>query len=358
MLVITRADIGGAQVHVRQILAGLGESFRFTLVTGEEDYLTREARDLGIEVLVVAELVRPIRPLRDLRATRALVRLIRQRRPDLVHAHSFKAGVVARIAARLVGTPALFTAHGWAFTPGAPLLQRGIGLLMESVLCRLCSGVITVSQHDERLARRWHVGSTRRRYLVANAADDVASPAWNEERSPQLVTVGRLTPVKHQVMLLEVLALLPGDVTLTIIGEGPERTRLEGSITRLGLAGRVSMPGEVREIGPSLAGPAIFLLSSDYEGLPVSVLEALAAGLPVVATSVGGVAEAVEDGETGYVVARRDVGAFVSRVNHLLANPVTLRRLGDAGRRRYEARYTSRRFLAETIQVYRNLLGN
>jgi glycosyltransferase involved in cell wall biosynthesis len=178
-----------------------------------------------------------------------------------------------------------------------------------------------------------------------------------ENTPPHLVTVGRLTPVKHQAMLLEVLARLPEYVTLTIVGEGPERSRLERMISRLGLSKRVSMPGEVQEIAPYLSGPAVFVLSSSYEGLPVSVLEAMAAGLPVVATAVGGVPEAVLDGRTGYVVPGNDVEGFTARVLRLLEDPSALRRFGDAGRTHYQANFTSGRFLAETSRVYRAMPG-
>ncbi len=357
LIVITMADIGGAQVHVRQILAGLGGEFRFTLVTGAEDYLSREARALGVEVILLDELVRPIRPLADLRAVGALKRLIRQRRPGLVHAHSFKAGLVARIAARLEGVPSLFTAHGWAFTTGAPLAQRIIGLALESVICRLCAGVIVVSRHDEALARRWRVGRDDRRHLVSNAADPVIQSSRPNPVNPQLITVGRLTPVKNQVMLLRVMRRLADNVRLFIVGEGVERQRLEAAISELRLEDRVILAGEVIDTGVHLAASTVFVLSSDFEGLPVSILEAMSAALPVVATAVGGVPEAVVDGETGFVVPRRDEVAFAARVQELLEHPDRALAMGSAGKRRYTAQYTPERFLTDMRRVYLGILG-
>lgn len=358
MQVITKADIGGAQVHVRQILAGLGARYDFILVTGSDDYLAREAERLGIEVVMLDDLVRPIRPGRDLKALVALYRLIRRRRPDLVHAHSFKAGMLARLAARLARTRAVFTAHGWAFTPGAPLGQRVIGLAIEFVLCRLCAGVITVSRHDRDLAARWHVGAAARRHLVANAADPVAPGHPADRQAERLMTVGRLTPVKNQAMLLRVLRRLPDTVTLFVVGEGVERSALESLARELDIEHRLVLAGEVTAIRASLTTSAIFLLSSHYEGLPVSILEAMSAGLPVVATAVGGVPEAVLDGETGFVTPRGDETAFADRIRRLLEDPEMAQRMGQAGRRHYLAHYTPERFHREVAAVYEAVREN
>jgi len=358
MVVITKADVGGAQVHVRQILNGLGANYEFILVAGEEDYLTEQARQAGVEVAICPDLVRPINPLRDLKALLSLRRLIKHYKPNLLHTHSFKAGMVGRIAALFCGIPALFTAHGWAFTPGVPTPQRVLGFVIEFALSRITNAVIVVSKHDFNLALRSRVVASRKLNLVHNCTDLVEVSSTPEDTPVKLVSLGRLVPVqKNQLMLVEVMTALPSSVTLTIVGEGVHRQLLEDRITELGLENRVNLPGEVEDIRPYLSSGQIFVLSSDYEGLPLSVLEALCSGLPVVATDVGGVREAVIEGETGYLVPRGDVTRFAQKANALIESPTLRTEMGKRGHQHYQAHFIPELFLEKTDAVYSKVLG-
>lgn len=356
LIIITRADIGGAQMHVLQLLRELGGSYQFVLATGAEDFLTRWARKLGVEVEIMADLVRPVRFASDLRALHAAYRLIVNRQPQLVHAHSFKAGLIARLAAKVAGAPCLFTAHGWSFTPGAPLFQRTAGFLIEQVMCRLCAGVVTVSRHDFELAERWHVGSRAKRFLVLNAADDAACAGLPGRAGSTLLTIGRLTPVKNQQFLLQMLAHLPAEVRLVIVGEGPERSRLQTQVERMQLQSRVIFAGEVLDIGTFFSDAAVFVLGSRFEGLPLSILEAMSAGLPVVSTDVGGVSEAVIDGDSGYLVAAGDDRGFADRVRRLLDRPALRETMGRRGRQHYLNTFTIPRFSSQMQNIYGSIL--
>jgi len=352
MMVITKADIGGAQVHVLQILRELGHQYQFILITGEEDFLTERARALDVEVVICDQLVRSITPAKDFSVITALVRLIHQYKPVFLHAHSFKAGLVARLAVKMTRVPAAFTAHGWAFTPGAPVSQVALGLMAESLLCRMCAAVITISEHDFFLARKYRVGSARSRFLIPNAGEFVGAKAKPDHSPVKLLCVGRLTPVKNQKFLLEVMQHLPEEVTLTIIGEGLERYGLEQQVINLGLRHRVSLPGEVLDIVPYLEAAQIFVLCSNYEGLPLSVLEAMSAGLPVVSTDVGGIREAVIHGESGFLVPRGDMQQMIVRLKKLIDDPDLRLNFGKRGRRHYLENYVLKRFIDQMEQFY------
>ncbi|MGI9319335.1 MAG: glycosyltransferase family 4 protein [bacterium] len=355
MVVITKSDIGGAQVHVLQILRELGDEYDFILVTGEEGFLTMSTRELGIPVVICRTLVRPIRPHKDLLAVLELVRLIRRHRPEFVHAHSFKSGVVARLAARWAGVPTLFTAHGWAFTPGVSKGQLLIGLLVEALLCRMCAGVITISKHDYLLAAKHRIGPPSTRYLVPNAAEAIGAIANPETTPVKLLCVGRLTRAKNHSLLLKAMHHLPEEVTLTIVGEGFERHALERLRTKLGLEHRVMLLGEVLDIEPYLEAAQIFTLSSNYEGLPISVLEAMSAGLPVVSTDVGGVSEAVIQGSSGLLVKRGDLQQLINSLNTLIADPSLRSRFGQEGRVQYQKHYMLARFIEQMRDIYRKM---
>ena len=355
MIVITKADVGGAQVHVLQIISALKGQYEFLLITGEEGFLTRTARTQGIEVLICQKLVRAISPLRDIAAITEMVRLIRRYRPFFVHAHSFKSGFVVRLAARITGVPSLFTAHGWSFTPGVPVVQKILGLCTEAILCRVCEAVITISEHDFELAKRFRIGSSKRRHLIPNAASSIENPGNPQSTPVKLLTIGRLTPVKNQSLMIRAMVQLPEDVTLTIVGEGSERPVLLRLRTELGLEGRVYFSGEVHDVRPYLSAAQIFVLTSRYEGLPLSILEAMSAGLPVVSTDVGGISEAVLQGKTGLLVPRGDLAAMVASLQELIHNPETRSRFGAAGRRHYELHYKLSRFIAQMTNVYREM---
>ncbi len=354
--IITKADVGGAQQHVLQIMRELGERIEFVLLTGEDDYLTRQANRLGLEVIICPELVRPIQPWKDIRALMAIFRVIQRLQPDLVHLHSFKAGLLGRLAARLASRRSLFTAHGWSFTSGVPLPRRLLGLVLEWIFCRIGNAVVTISRHDFELAEKYSVGHREQRDLVLNAADEIHGPSETRQVFDQLVTVGRLTPVKNQAMMIKALACLPENLTLTVVGEGVEGARLERLCQELGVSERVRFLGKVTDLHQILASSDLFLLSSDFEGLPLSILEAMSAGLPVVATDVGGVSEAVAAGETGLLSPRRDSQRFAENIKSMLEDPGRAREMGQLGRERYHEAFTVARFVAEMERIYQKLL--
>ena len=147
LYVITRSEVGGAQVVVLTYLRSLRESADLALVTGEEGFLANEARALGITVFVVPQLVPQVSLRMDWRAVRALYQVIRAYKPDLVHAHSSKAGLIGRVAASLAKVPSVFTAHGFAFTENAGVMRRILAISGEWIAARLGGAVIAVSDY-------------------------------------------------------------------------------------------------------------------------------------------------------------------------------------------------------------------
>jgi len=360
LLLITKADVGGAQIHVLELLMRLKHRYHFTLAAGEEGYLTRKAREQGISVRVLKHLKRPIDIREDRRAYRECVSLLKELNPDLLHSHSSKAGVVGRLAAWRTGTPSLFTAHGWAFTEGAPTLQRMYGLLIESLLCRLPGRVVNISEYDYKLAARYHVGWSNRRFLIRNGVSQPSGEVANKMAGtsvPKVLAVGRLSPVKNHVMLLRALAALNTPFQAKIIGEGECHALLVREIQSLGLSNKVQLAGEVTKLSADWQQADVFVLSSNYEGLPLSVLEAMSVGLPVVSTDVGGVSEAVLHQRTGLLSARADPLALAENIDILLKDLERARRYGAHGRQVYEQKFTAIRMVGQTDALYTRLLS-
>jgi len=358
LFLITRADvIGGAQIHVRDLALRLRhDGHEVFLATGVAGPLTELLAEAGIACGVIPGMLREIDPLRDGQATRALVQTIRRLKPDLVATHSSKAGILGRIAARITGVPATFTAHGWAFTGGVPEPRRTLYRQIERIVAPLATRIICVSAHDGVLAERAEIGRGRVR-VIHNGMPDVAPALLASPGAgpPRAVMVARFDRQKDHATLLSAVACVP-DLGLDLIGDGPGRAEAERLAATLGLGGRVSFLGVRSDVAERLAQAHIFVLSSRWEGFPNSTLEAMRAGLPVVVSDVGGAAEAVAEGETGHVVPRGDVASLAGRLAHLAGDAGARSTMGEAGRRRFEDRFTFETMYRSTVAVYEECL--
>lgn len=352
-LVVTRSDeVGGAQVHVRDLAEACArQGWQVTVLAGGQGRMASELRARGIPVLGLRHLARPLRPLRDLRALLELREALRGLGPDLVALHSSKAGWLGRLAAASLGIPAVFTAHGWAFAPGAP--GAGLYRLAEFLAARLPGRVITVSRADQELARRLLGLETG---CIPNGIPDDPGRADPAGEPPRLVMAARFAPQKDHDLLLHALARLRRHPWRALLaGEGPGRPRVERVVRDLDLEDRVELAGFLDPVPYPACQVAI--LASRWEGLPLCLLEAMRAGLPVVATEVGGVAEAVVDGETGLLVPPGDPEALARAVEALLEDPGLRTRLGRAGRIRYERFFRHELMVERTLEVYRRVAG-
>lgn len=359
---ITRSEpFGGAQVHVRD----LARAFRdrecdVHVLVGSEGPFTEDLRASGIPVTTLRHLVRPLHPSQDPRGFVEIRRALRQLRPSLVHTHSSKAGWIGRAAAKSLGIPAVFTAHGWAFTEGVPAVQRGTYWLAERLAAPLSSRVITVSEHDRRLAIRLRVLPAEKVVTVHNGMPDTPSLplAGPNGKTVRMTMVARFQDQKDHSLLLQALSGLPSAPwELDLIGDGPLQPAVEAQARGLGLAGRVNFLGLRRDVAERLTRSQLFVLATRWEGFPYTILEAMRAGLPVVASDVGGVQEAVVHGETGLLVPRGDEQSLRQRLSEVLASPELRQRLGAAGRQRFEATFTFDRMIDKTAAVYREAAG-
>ncbi|WP_456831977.1 glycosyltransferase family 4 protein [Deinococcus sp. UYEF24] len=354
---ITRAERGGAQSHVLELLH-LRDRARITVVSGEDGFLLEEARALGLETVVIPSLVAQIDPRRDPAAIRAVVRLLRQYQPDLLHLHSSKAGLIGRVAAWLAGVPAVFTAHGWAFTEGASPARRQLAVWSERLAAPLSAAIIAVSEHDRALSERLRVTKGARTIYNALPSGHAleAKRDRTEERGARvrLLMVARFAPQKNQALLLRAAASLP-DAEVWLIGEGPDLAQAQALAESLGMQDRVWFAGNRSDVSGLLAQGDIFCLCSHYEGFPISILEAMRAGLPVVASDVGGVAEAVLHERTGLVVPQGDVAHWRLALTRLIDDPELRAQYGQAGREQFEAAFTTAPMLERVWGIYQEV---
>lgn len=355
--VITRGVVGGAQVHLLSLLEGFAGEVAARVTVGEDGYLAERLRALGVPVVVVPQLAPEVSARRDVMALRRIRAAIEEFRPDLVHTHSSKAGVLGRLAAHQLGVPALFTAHGWGFDGTVPRLRRTLALVAERTAARWTARVITVSDADRRAALEARIAPADKLVTVRNGLPDAAPRREHGGDPPVAVMVGRFEPQKDHATLIRALAATPPPLRVLLVGEGPTQPRVAAEVHRLGLADRVSFLTACTDVAALLARADVLVLASNREGLPLTVIEGMRAGLPVVATDVGGVREQVEDGVTGFLVARGDARGLADRLATVAGDPTMRARMGVAGRRRFEQHFTLDEMVDSTRRVYAAAVG-
>ena len=350
--VITRAEIGGGQSHVLDLIQGFRDELDVHLITGERGYLTEAAESCGVPAHVLPTLVQPLRPGLDARALFGLIRLMRRIQPDLVHSHTSKAGILARAAAACCRIPSVFTAHTWCFAEGTSRLWHLIGKPLEQGASRVTRKIITVSEANRQLAIRHGLPPAKIRTVHNGIADSphLARPGAADQ-TVKILIAARFVPQKDHGALLRAISTM-ADVEVLLAGDGPLRPQYVAMAAVLGICRRVHFLGDRRDIPQLLAESHIFALPSRWEGFPISILEAMRAGLPVVASDVGGVREAVAHGQTGFTTTPGDDADFAARLRALVESPVLRGDFGKAARRAYERDFTRQTMLERTQAIY------
>ncbi len=356
LYIITLSEIGGAQSHVWQLMQGFIDDFDVRLATSTPGPLTEAAQASGVPVYLLPALGRSISIRNDLRAIAECVQLFRAVNPAIVHAHSSKAGLLGRIAARLTGVPVVFTAHGWGFKPGVPLVRRGIVWASEALAAPLSDRIVCVSQYDHHLAEQYRVGKRHRLVTIRNGLHPEAPLAVPDVQPVNIIMTARFSEPKEQQLLVRAFATLnASDAMLTFVGGGEELPACKGLAEHLGVSSRVRFLGDRSDVAELLAQSQVFVLLSRYEGLPISILEAMRAGLPVIASDVGGVSEEVHHGVTGFLVPTGDAQAVTRVLQSLIDQPELRRRMGLAARHRFMQEFTREHMLRQTATVYRQI---
>lgn len=376
--VIARLNVGGPAQNTIHLTAGLAEVYPSLLVAGQvsegEAEMSDLARARGVAVHTIAELGREIRPWDDLVAFFRLYRLFRRERPAVVHTHTAKAGTVGRLAALAAGVPVrVHTFHGHVFEGYfGPMATRAV-IFLERLLARITTRIVAVSERQAAdLSDRFRICERSRIRVIPLGLeldrfrpDRIAAlgPELRDELGagdePVISMVGRLVPIKNHPLFLEAAARLTERgrrCHFAIVGGGPEEEGLRDLAAKLGIADRVHFLGWRTDLERIYAGSDLVVLSSRNEGTPVCLIEALAAGRPVIATSVGGVADVLEGGRLGVLVRPDDVDALAAAVTDLLDDPERRGALGRLGAASAPARFGVGRLLEDVTDLYDEVL--
>ena len=356
---ITELNIGGAEKSLARLLAHLDRD-RFApavaCLYGGDSPVADEIRALKVPVF---DLGMTAKWRWD--ALWRLYRLLRRGRPAILHTWMFHANIPGRALGRLAGVPIVISGER---TMGMESRWR---YWLNRLTAPLTDRVTCVSQQVADFVVN-HVGISQDKVVVIpNGIEvpDVERPAGRRQAriglglpADQVVvgTVARLDPVKRLDVLLQALRSLP-DAYAVIIGDGPERAGLLALSKRLELTDRVRFVGHQENVWAWLAALDVFVLSSDWEGMPNALLEAMAAGLPVVATEVGGIPDVMVESVNGFLVPPRDPTSLAQAITHLLDDPDLRQQMGQVGRERVIEHFSVERMVERTQNLYEQLLA-
>lgn len=362
---------GGVGSYLRWLAAGIdSERYKLTFVClseGGAELAADLTRIAGIQALSISMNRYKIDPFSDARVLLKLAQIMRRERFDLIHAHTSKPGYLARLAAIGTGIPVIYRPACYAFHEGAGRAQQIITSTLERFAARyLTARIMTVSNDERDMGYRYGVGREGQVVTIHTGIDPkpfdqpIDRPAVRATlgvpaEAPVVGVVGRLIAQKAPLEFIRAVALVHQQhptAHFVWVGDGPLERSTKELVHTLGLEAVVHFAGLRRDIPAVLKALDVFVLPSHWEGFSLSVLEAMAAGLPIVASRVTGTSEAVAHGESGIIVTKGAVDEMAQAISSLLADPARAQQFGAKGRERIQQFFTRERMIGQIAQLY------
>jgi glycosyltransferase involved in cell wall biosynthesis len=362
LYIITKSTEGGAQTHISQLSKNLKEEgHEVAVMSHPGGWLEDITKKNGIKYYPNIFLSNSLNIFKGLKAKKEIKKAIKEFNPDLVSLHSSAAGLWGRLAAkRKIKT--IFTAHGWSFTEGVPFLRKRIAILVERFISKYADKVICVSEFDESLSHEYNVVPKDKILTIHNGVEIGEKTERKYEAPLRIIFIGRLATAKNPMMLIESFNELPDDLKnkaeVILVGGGAYgKEKVEKYISENDLNNKVKLLGSLprNEVFEQLEKSHIFALTSNWEGFPRSILEAMSFSLPIITTDVGGVKESVTS-ECGFVIPRNDKEKLKEVLTKLLNDTNLIKSLGDKARERVENNFSLDELIRRTKEIYNLLL--
>ncbi|MBI5530088.1 MAG: glycosyltransferase family 4 protein [Candidatus Doudnabacteria bacterium] len=363
LYVITQADGGGAQNYTLT----LAKHFGGQIAAGDEaTELFQKAESLGIKTYKLEHLKRNISPWHDFIAMWEIRQLIDFIKPDVVHLNSSKAGILGSFACVGLKTKVVFTAHGFVFNEPLPWLVKSLYISLERVASSYRNHIIAVSEADKRSALQYQLIDAGKISVIHNGLAPINFVSKDEAKlklnipDGKLVvgTIAGLYKTKGLDTFIQAIPLLNDEIKnkcqFLIVGDGPEADHLKFKIRDLKLDGMIMLPGKIDNAKEYLKAFDMFIMSSRKEGFPYSLLEAMQAGLPIIATNVGGVPEAL--GDAGMLVYPEKPEELAEKITELINSTHLREQLSNKAIKKSEE-FTEEKMLQATNLVYKKLLA-
>ncbi|HPN30414.1 MAG TPA: glycosyltransferase family 4 protein [bacterium] len=350
--IITKLELGGAQlnaVYSVNYFAELG--FDATLVFGSGGILDKSLINPKVKQFEIPELIRNINPFRDAAALIKLFIFLKKNKFDIIHTHSSKAGILGRFAAKLAGSKKIFhTVHGWGFTPNQNFLKRRLFIFLEKIAARFTDKIIVVAKDNILKGLDNNIGCENKYVLIRSGIDfkkfemayNLDIQKKNKIKSGLGIKPGNITiimtacfkPQKNPLEFVKIASILNNrfsNLNFILIGGGELKNVIEQEIKRFGLDNKITLTGWRKDVENFLISADIFCLTSLWEGLPRSILEAFACRLPVIASRVDGTPEVVIHNETGFLYECGDIESAVKYFEILIKDKTKRAEFGKAG---------------------------
>jgi len=376
--IITRQNIGGPAFQTVLLTSHLNKNrFKSILIKGKEGKDEGDMEELAkskkIEPIHIKELSREISLRKDLIAFWRLYRIIRKEKPDIVHTHTAKAGTLGRLAAKLAGVPIIVhTFHGNVFQGYFNSFKSKLFLHIERLLALFSTRLIAISHSQEQDILKYKIGNLQKisciplglelkPFLTSEKKKGVFRKELNiGEKIPLIGIIARLVPIKGHIYFFEAVKIVSQDfpsAKFIVIGDGELRKKLMDLVVDLEIDDKVIFCGFRKDLDNIYADLDVVVLSSLNEGLPVSIIEALGAKKPVVATEVGGVKDLVEDKVTGVLVPKQDPQRLAQGIVYLLKKPEVAKIFGENGRKKVYPTFNYTRLVSNIEELYENLIA-
>lgn len=352
LFIVTQSDFGGAQRYIFDLATNLNpNNFEIAIAAGldGDKTLFKRLKDKNIKTFLLKNLKRNINPISDLSALFEIRNLIKKFKPDIIHLNSAKAGILGSLASYKLQTKnykLIYTAHGWVFNEPLPAWQRNLYIFLEKFTAQFKDKIICVSDYDRQIALEYHIAPENKLITINNGINRFNLNFLTRKQSIEFFEsriknyelrdgkhfligcVANLYPTKGLKYLIKAAQHISESYILFIIGDGPERKNLESRIMNYELKDKIFLLGNLPDAYQYLKAFDIFVLPSVKEGFPYVILEAMAAGLPIISTNVGGIPEVIKNDENGLIAPPKNSLALAKRINYLLKNQSLAKKLG------------------------------
>ncbi len=410
LYLITQSEFGGAQKYILDLSLGLKEEFNIYIGLGEQGEkgeFAQKLKENHIKYYILKHLKREISPINDILAIFEIIKLIKKTRPDIIHLNSSKISILGSLAAKIIRGYSfinswlicvIYTAHGWVFNEPLPKWKKSFYFWAEKLTAALKDKIICISKLDydiakselkikeEKLTLIYHgikpINFLKHKEVKEKLISDFdnnfppfanggnkgggrsatpphPAPLLSKERELLIGSIGNLYKTKGYEYLIEAFKILQENLKATsynikaiIIGEGEERKNLLDLIGQLNLKNRVLLAGEIKNAAELLPAFDIYANSSVKEGFPYSILEAMSAGLPIVATKVGGIPEMISDGENGLLSEPTNPEELAKRIKTLVEDEALKNNLGKKAKEYANKKFSIEKMIEKTKEVY------
>ncbi len=368
--IIGKSGFGGGFYYIHTLSLRLRELGHDVFILTENPEVAEGFKRAGFEILSTNNFKREISPYHDLKTLLRLKSILRKISPDLVHTHTSKGGFIGRIAARIAKRErVVHTVHGFAFHEFSSPFGKFFYSSLERLASLFCDRLIFVNKKDATFAERLGIGNKRIRRIIYNGVDweaiekvkphyEIKEELGIPKDSFLISFVGRLSPQKNPGLLISAMPDLLQEYPLTyllLIGDGELKGKCLEMVKKRGIEGNVKFLGFRRDCVSLIKATDCFVLPSLWEGLSISLLEAMASGLPCVVSDIKGNNEVIVNGENGLIFPPLVKEALVARIGSLIKDRDLRAKLSLAAKRTIRERFSSERFLKETLEIYQEL---